>query len=262
MLGFAATVGFGLLSLYLYLRSRRVKRPAFGAVQSILQTRRHPDVDILYQGQSIHDLRQLRVVFYNGGTEAIRKEDVSRNAFPRVEFESPARVLSLTVIKAPTEENYISVNLSSNSDVTVEFEYLNPGDGVVFEVLYDGCGEEGIPAFFRATLAGAKPVRARYITWYENGAARIIGDTVNAVTITLISFTVITIVKHILDKMYNLDSVLSDIYLISIGILITVLCIFFICLAKYKKHIPIPDFSKEYMLPFHSRPSVYHELRH
>src|SRR5947209_19974939 len=94
---FAATVLFGILSVFFFVRSRRNKRlrARWSAVE--LQTRRHPDIDISFRGKPVQNLSRVRFALWNAGSEAIRDTDLPDGTVPRIIFDGDTTVLSVDV---------------------------------------------------------------------------------------------------------------------------------------------------------------------
>jgi hypothetical protein len=155
-LSLAATVFFGLIAVYFYFRSRRFKHLVCTYATTRLQTKAHPEVEILFRKQAISNLTRILVCCWNAGNEEIRKADVPRGAILRL--ASPeSRVLSVTVLASSTDAIGARATRDSNDCVRVDFEYLNPQEGAVLEIL----AEMGSPAAntlsVSAPVIGARP---------------------------------------------------------------------------------------------------------
>src|ERR1017187_3960584 len=89
-----ATVLFGALSIYFYLRSRRVRRLAIAAGTATLQQRGYPDVRITYRDQEVDTLTRVFGFLWNSGTLEIRSSDVPQEQWPSIRVLESTRILS------------------------------------------------------------------------------------------------------------------------------------------------------------------------
>lgn len=159
ILGTAGTFIFGLLSIYLYFKSMRSKKPVFAYDHSVLQTRVHPEITILFNEEKIENLSRSHIVFFNNGNQEIRAEDIPSSRFPIIEFNDQTRILSHKLLKSSSGETSLEVKRRSKYSIEISFDYLNPKDGAVIEVLYETApSTKGIPANFIAPIKGASSV--------------------------------------------------------------------------------------------------------
>ena len=137
LVGVVATFIFGIVSVYLYFKSKRLKKPVLVYQSSVLQTKAHPEVTILFRDEKIENLSKLSILFWNAGNDEIRADDIPTSGQPSIIFLNNARVLSYTVKAASSEEIKFNVHQPQNDQLIINFEYLNPSDGGVIEVLYE-----------------------------------------------------------------------------------------------------------------------------
>jgi uncharacterized protein (DUF58 family) len=161
ILGFGATLVFGVLGLFLYFRSKRHKRLTFSFDQTELHTRTHPEIRITFRNRPVN-LSRLRAVCWNSGTEEIRWADVPEIAPPKVVF-SGARVLSVAHMGATGDTAFVAEQRDDNS-VSVKFAFLNPDDCGFFEVLYERAEPEKTCVQFVARIIGGRPTDSRSFT--------------------------------------------------------------------------------------------------
>jgi hypothetical protein len=158
LLGAVATLVFGIISIIFYYKSRRIKKPTFIFGSTLLQTTAHPKVTILFENEKIENLSKLNLLFWNAGKEEIRAVDIPSAGGPSVEFVNGARILSYTVKDKSSDDINFSIAQETSSLLRLDFEYLNPGDGAVIEVLYDYANDEKTPPIqLKAPIIGASP---------------------------------------------------------------------------------------------------------
>jgi hypothetical protein len=162
VVGSVATVFFGLLSLYWYLKSRRTKQLVFVFHNTRVQTRDHPEVTIHFRGEVIENLQRTEIVCWNGGTEEVRWTDIPDAFPPSLQFEDGVRVLSVAMVCASSPEISANVKETEKGTVVFTFDYLNPGEGVVGEILYEARDPSWLPAELNAAVKGGSVVVRPY----------------------------------------------------------------------------------------------------
>jgi len=159
------TVIFGIASIYFYLKSRSIKKTAFIYATNILQTKAHPKVSIRFEKRQIENLTKAIVLFYNAGNREIRYEDIPSSGYPTIVFSELSHILSSTVLALSNNSTSFEANQKQKNIIELTFQYLNPQDGAVIEILYEEESNAKIPSVtFHATLIGAtQPDISKYI---------------------------------------------------------------------------------------------------
>jgi hypothetical protein len=139
VLGFISTLIFGLLSVYLYFKGRRFRRLSVVYSSATLQSRSHPDIAITFRGVEVGLFSRAIVCLWNSGTEAIRTTDLPSESAVQITLGECRQLLAASTLCSPSESRSLSVSQQSNAAV-VKFGFLNPGDGVVVELLYESSG--------------------------------------------------------------------------------------------------------------------------
>jgi len=119
-----------------------------------LQRRTHPEVKIRFRDQDIENLSRMLIFIWNSGTADIRGEDVPDENWPLLTLAEGTRVLSVAVLLSSTEHIHLQSHESGDTSVQFTYSYLNPGDGGIVEVLYEGKSPSLTVAAFAAPLIG------------------------------------------------------------------------------------------------------------
>jgi hypothetical protein len=163
-LGLNLTVFFGLLSIalsvILYLRGTRRKRLTFTYDLTELLTRSHPDITILFKDKQIENLYRLRGVIWNSGNQEVRRSDIPANGAPSIVL-TRARVLSVAMREASAKTRCAAVQNDSKT-VSIDFEFLNPGDYAALEILYESDCPKSACTDFVARVIGGRPSEIRH----------------------------------------------------------------------------------------------------
>jgi hypothetical protein len=159
VLGFAATIAFGLLSIFLYFRGKRNKRLTCTFDLTALQEKKHPDIRITFKGREIEKLSRLRVACWNNGNEAVRWSDIPQNGPPTIKFKQ-GTLLSVAYVGV-NEETKTTAKQYDDHSLSFSFAYLNPRDWAFLEVLYEGSAKASEFEFI-ARIIGGRSTSRRY----------------------------------------------------------------------------------------------------
>ena len=163
---FAATVAFGVLgctlAIFFYLKGRRFRQVAWTYFKSPLQTKAHPDVRILFKGEEVPNLTRLLVAFWNVGNEEIKAlTHIPKDGNPSILFEKDSTVLSVAVVAQSIDVIKFNVIKEDAHTVRLLFEYLNPEDGGLVEVLYADSPTTGSGVRFVSPIIGGRGASIR-----------------------------------------------------------------------------------------------------
>jgi hypothetical protein len=179
VVGLILTFFFGAASIYLYLKSRRFKQIVFTGLFSTLQIRNHPDISISFKGTDIKNLSKFLVVCWNGGTEEIRAVDIPSGECPSIKFSENNRVLSYKVLAQSSPGLNFEVQEIDGRTLNFKFEYLNPKDGGLIEILYEKLVDEDTTIDLKAEIIGGRKaverIYARMNRWLVIAALAIAG---------------------------------------------------------------------------------------
>ena len=95
-------------------------------------------LSLQYDGKSIDDLTITRFVIWNSGNKTIRMEDIARNVPLCIKAIEPASILDAEIIGESDEANGFNLSYVSSNEVRLNFEYIEPQDGIVLHVLHTG----------------------------------------------------------------------------------------------------------------------------
>jgi len=174
---------FGILGLaaaiIFYLRSRRVSRLAYqydeitllGASGAAFPN----EIEIRFSGAQVPCVTASRFVLWNAGNITLRGSDIVAGDPLRIELEEAGSILKLSTLKVTRDVNAFSVMQRSGADriADIQFDYLDPGDGIALEALHSGGRRE---LKLKGTLRGV-PMGARNYgraNWFSDRAVRLV----------------------------------------------------------------------------------------
>jgi len=132
-----------LAAIFFYWRSKRVARLAFQRDTVTLlgsSDAAFPDeVEIKFAGMPISRVTAETIVLWNAGNTTVGGSQIVAADPLRFGLKS-GDILKTRVLKVTREVNAISLKLPSEGKKTVEivFDYLDPEDGIAFEILHSG----------------------------------------------------------------------------------------------------------------------------
>jgi hypothetical protein len=96
------------------------------------------EVEVRFKGQAVDRLTKTHIVFWNSGKALVRGSDIVKDDLLRCEFSEGSRVLEARVLKVTPPTNKFGAETDSNvpSKVVLTFDYLDPNDGAVVEILH------------------------------------------------------------------------------------------------------------------------------
>jgi len=150
------------LSVYFFVRSQRVKALAISYDAASIQLKTHPEIVIKYHDQEITNLARLRLVCWNRGRAAIRRNDMPLHGQPRI-VSPDARVVAVSVLAASSSLLGFTATITAPNEVLLDFDYLNFDDGAVVEILYDTPRIPITPSFAAVIVDGEKLRVRRYL---------------------------------------------------------------------------------------------------
>lgn len=149
LFGFLKSNAIGLVSLALALFLYRLSR-----ISGLVAVKSHdvamiggggavyPDaVEVRYRGNPVPRLTRSTIWIWNAGKKTVRRSDIAEHDPLRLVFDG--QVLNCRIRKLSREVTRIRANIEQEPQgaILCQFDFLDPGDGGVFEVLHSGSDE-------------------------------------------------------------------------------------------------------------------------
>lgn len=149
-----------LLSLVLYIKSRKYKRPCFNVrtFQLIEDTvNKIEAVEISYQGERVKNLSLTKFALWNRGNDTVNIHDVASTDPLRIVIDPPAKLLGAELIYASNPANNFKIltNLQTG-EVKIEFEYFHTYEGIVAQIYHTGSKDN--PIILKGTVKGVSNI--------------------------------------------------------------------------------------------------------
>ena len=141
------SVSLGLLSILLatifYFKSKKSKILSYAKRSYRIITNRFSSIEgvkVLLFDKEVETVTSTRVAIWNGGNETIHDNDIASMQPVIVSALDNEKIYKATIIEVSNDYNKIELSNIENlpNGWKLNFEYLDPGDGVVIEILHNG----------------------------------------------------------------------------------------------------------------------------
>jgi hypothetical protein len=140
--GLVVVAVLGILLRYMAVRRSRKNRQLRSHSDNVTMMRLEEGEDtklqLAYKGRRIHNATISTIRLWNSGTEEIRRDDIPKTDPIRISLPETVEILEHNVLKETRDGNRVECSLRSPSLLEVSFEYLNPGDGAIIQLLHTG----------------------------------------------------------------------------------------------------------------------------
>jgi hypothetical protein len=158
------TVGIilGVVGIFSYRISKSIAKPSFQKSSLRLIGRDEdslPDeVEVTYKGRKVERLTRTTLILWNNGTEVLDGNSIVENDPLRFEFSEGENILSYKILRRNNDANRLKIERCEGraAQLSLDFDYLNPKDGAVIEILHDSINRypsikgsiKGVPSGF------------------------------------------------------------------------------------------------------------------
>lgn len=95
------------------------------------------NLEITYLGVAIPRLTRTIYVLWSSGSSSVSREDIASRDALRIIKSDDGEIISARILKTNNESSEFQVSLSNDkSFVAIDFDYLQPKNGAVFEILH------------------------------------------------------------------------------------------------------------------------------
>lgn len=97
------------------------------------------EVTVFFKGKEVDRLTKTTLILWNNGTEVLEGKDIIKPDLIQIAFDEGDNILTYSIIKKTKVVNNFELikNEENPHKLTVNFDYLDPNDGVVLELLHD-----------------------------------------------------------------------------------------------------------------------------
>ena len=139
-----ASIGLGILSIYLVVKQARRKKPVWGYETHWLMglgSDAPPELKLYFEKKRIFDVYQTKFIFLNVGNEVIRRGDVADKI--TIHFKDCKILREPSLVTGREVIGFTKTLITEGKDNQVQFDflYLGRNDGGIIKVLHTKCEE-------------------------------------------------------------------------------------------------------------------------
>ncbi|WP_141441353.1 hypothetical protein [Vreelandella titanicae] len=133
----------GAVGIFSYRISKSIAKPSYQKSSLRLIGREEnnlpQEVVVTYKGMVVDRLTKTTLILWNNGTEVLDGKDVVQTDPLVIAFLEGDSILSYKILKQANSANKILVEKDSEkpNQLGIVFDYLNPNDGWILEILHD-----------------------------------------------------------------------------------------------------------------------------
>ncbi len=135
-----------LLAVYFYLKSKKTKILSYAQRSFRIITNRFSSIEgiqVSLFGEPVETVTSTRIAIWNGGNDTIHDDDIPVLDQVRIVPTASSKVHRLSIIETSNESSNMRIDeiKTPSTQWQVRFEYVDPGDGMVVEIVHDGTEE-------------------------------------------------------------------------------------------------------------------------
>lgn len=135
---------------------------------TLLQTRNHESIQLLYYGKEVSSLTNTKIIIINVGKSEIRKEDIDQTL--KIRPTNNSKLLSASVVDH-SKNKKIKIDTSKNN-IDINFNYLNRNDYFIIEVDHEGIiSKEDYYIADSSTIIGGEIINVKFDEKYKYNMA-------------------------------------------------------------------------------------------
>ncbi|MTJ91571.1 MAG: hypothetical protein F8N36_01715 [Desulfovibrio sp.] len=114
------------------------------------------DVKILYKGSEIKQLNKTNIILWNCGTETLHGASIVEDSPLCISLLNGDNILRFQIVKETRTVNKVRLIAleNNNHSINIQFDFLDPNDGVNIEILHDSRIDPDIEGTLRGMPSG------------------------------------------------------------------------------------------------------------
>lgn len=135
------TVAAFVFAIYTWIAGKKKKEFSyFSNSYKIIQKGKSsiPQLQLTYENRNIEDLSITKYAIWNSGNEVINTNDIVSERPLKITASSGAVILNTKVIVESEETNKFIIDEQQENSSTINFDYVDPRDGIVIQIIHTG----------------------------------------------------------------------------------------------------------------------------
>ena len=148
LLSFLIAIIGVITAVFYYYRGKKVKSPcyairSFNIVKDLVS--KIESLEMLYDGKPITNFTVTKIAFWNAGRETINREDIPTTEPLIIRIKEECKILDAKIHSMKNPANQLSIFTSEDQlSSKIDFEYLDRGEGGVFQLIHTDTNDENI----------------------------------------------------------------------------------------------------------------------
>jgi len=128
----------GIIGVILTIKSFKKKKISFLIENSTIFDKKNfvDKLKVTYDNKPLLGLSNAKILIVNNGQEAIGESDISKEEPIRIKVSENHEILNANV--QHSGNNKVAITKKNNQEYVIEFEFLNPKEGIIVNFLHDG----------------------------------------------------------------------------------------------------------------------------
>ena len=148
IIGLIAVV-IGLIALVLYVKDRKAKKPrcktkSYNIIRDFEAKSVPLDIRYLDTGEKVENVTVSKVAFWNAGNDTLEESDVAKKDPITLRVTNGCKILYAKRIFTKNDKNEITIEKQDESCAVVKFEFIEKGEGAVFELGHTGKSSDDV----------------------------------------------------------------------------------------------------------------------
>lgn len=136
------------LAIFFFLKSRKIRIPLYSIASYNLlrkEIKGLENVDIKFKNEAVDNLTVSKIAFWNGGRLVIDRNDLPEGYQLKIHPNEGIRIFNAEILYVDEDSNQIKLRFNEKqSEVIIDFEYLDFKQGAVINVLHSGNSSDGV----------------------------------------------------------------------------------------------------------------------
>lgn len=203
-----AAISWYISSVY-YRRSKSESKLAYrsSSYSFLSQAAPSPDIEVTFRGQRVPHITKSVVSIWNDGTTTINGTQIVTGDPLRIILGPPeSDVLDVKLLRVTREVNRFSVKKEFPSQVRCDFEWFDPGDGALIEILHSGERELSVLGTLKGIPKGVENLGN--LMWLQPKKRTSLFDVISVVGIAILFFLMLAFCVRAITagiEMYSTD---------------------------------------------------------
>lgn len=129
-----------VLAIYFYVKTRVVSRLSYELSETnivgTLDAAFSNSLELTYEGRKVPRVTRTTIRMWNSGNATIRHADVAEGDPLSAVLSENSEVLQTAVVRQTRPVNQILIKSTSDQKVVVGFDFLDPGDGFLIDIIH------------------------------------------------------------------------------------------------------------------------------